>query len=499
MGRVLILLAISFFGFVIIFAIFFALSGPQSYIDLPRPEPEEIRNYFVQDVQPAPVPLSTSDSFEIEAYVDSSMSMQGYLVEGSHYDYTINQIASRLPNNDGNRRIDYFKFGSVQNSATKNFVSPIVIAPGDSIHKILVKTSRFYNQLHTPLSQLIRYLSDRARNPERKDPFLYLVLTDGVQSEAGGYETAPVTESLRDWIGGGFVSELAGLQTQFSGTIYSELLPKNGNKHRIPYADKNRPFYILAFADSNRTLTVFNEWMAQWEILKGTSPQDYVVYSPSIHMQRPDIEPAFEFNEINRDFCLNRAPFTLRNGQDKRLIHYMECAGGTPTANDGFWSATWFTAAPGAGPGEAIGTVKAYSYTPPTIDSASGEIRPPFTPNDSMKTQLRIDAKESPKTAEDKTPAVENGASAYTIHLAFNSPPKQGWYVFDIDTTINRNADHLPEWTELWSTPDDRAEQFGGRTLNLDYLIHALSLQDPAQTQLAHIYFAVLYKGGSNP
>lgn len=167
-------------------------------------------------------------------YVDSSLSMQGFIGESgkrSIFDEFLDAMPDVMPG------CEVFRYGDSSSPEPQNQITTRV---------------QFDHQLHN------RSLYTREFNPDAvlinsltqdQEPALSIVITDGVESDSQGQVNTAVVNSIRSWMNRGGIFAILVMKSKFSGKFYSERQRRmlNGNVE-IPA----RPFYALVFSPSMR-------------------------------------------------------------------------------------------------------------------------------------------------------------------------------------------------------------------------------------------------------
>lgn len=171
-------------------------------------------------------------------YVDSSLSMQGFIGESggrSVFDEFLDAMPDVMPG------CEVFRYGESASPAPATL----------KIDQITTKV-QFDHQLHD------RSLYTRKFNPddvlinglvEDQEPALSIVITDGVESDSQGQVNTAVVNSIRSWMNGGRIFAILVMKSRFSGKFYSERQRRILNEKAEIQA---RPFYALVFSSSMR-------------------------------------------------------------------------------------------------------------------------------------------------------------------------------------------------------------------------------------------------------
>jgi hypothetical protein len=187
----------------------------------------------------APAPVTEISAIRQSVYVDSSLSMQGFVGEGSAggrstFDEFLDSMPGVMPG------CEVFRYG---NSASSEEQSP----------KIEDVTTRvqFDHDLHD------RNLYRRGFNPDdvlisglsaQKEPTLSILITDGVESDSKGQVNTAVVSSIRNWMNHGGTFAILVMKSKFSGKLYSEQQRRMLENKEVDA----RPFYAFVLSPSVR-------------------------------------------------------------------------------------------------------------------------------------------------------------------------------------------------------------------------------------------------------
>lgn len=170
-----------------------------------------------------------SDRLSVDIYLDSTLSMQGFLVRGesSYYQEFLPMLERAAINTWGNGLISFYSFGSK-------------IEPIQGRGHLAAVKKEFYANPHYFEKTYIEKVIDRA-NAEN----LTVIVTDLFQNDA---DVTLLNQKLRDkYISRSLAIGVLGIKSEFAGTVYDV---GRGN-HSFSYIsgeaepDQRRPFYTL--------------------------------------------------------------------------------------------------------------------------------------------------------------------------------------------------------------------------------------------------------------
>ena len=204
--------------------------GPSDVAKISRGLIEQV-NTSTPPVQPA----QDISSEEQRVYVDASLSMNGYVGDGKErttFDEFIDAMPDVLPG------CKVFRYGHQGDKAPERLSDVIAEVEFDAqLHK-----RSFYQLKFNPDDVLF---TDIAREPK---PVLSVLLTDGVESDAQGQINTAVVEAIKTWMSQGKVFAILGLNSRFSGRLYSE----RQRRMLEPITVEARPFYAFVFSPGRR-------------------------------------------------------------------------------------------------------------------------------------------------------------------------------------------------------------------------------------------------------
>jgi hypothetical protein len=204
------------------------------------------KDYQAENSNTPAIPLKTATS-PPNIYIDTSLSMKGYVVKNGPQDQTqfdalLDTLGDVLP------RARVYLYGDIKGDTARKRLTELANF-GSLIHD---ETS--YNREFNPDDVLIRRML--ADNP----PHLNILVTDGVHSEAGGQKNPPVVSAIAEWLQRGGTFGVLVFRSRFSRQIYSELARK---MMRLP-SPVNRPFYLFVFSPSNTDYDEFSTRLKQF-------------------------------------------------------------------------------------------------------------------------------------------------------------------------------------------------------------------------------------------
>lgn len=179
----------------------------------------------------SPSPGSTYEVNAQRVYLDSSISMAGYVrSNGGHTSFTnlIDELGRDMP------YATLYKYGQIGSQPPKKVSSLLQTIAFD--RRILQPS--FYNRQFNPDDRLINMLA------EEKKPVLSVLVTDGVYSDTTGAITSPVVQAIGHWMKSERVFGILIFRSPYKGPFYSEL-----RRGMIPYVSTAaRPFYAYVFS-----------------------------------------------------------------------------------------------------------------------------------------------------------------------------------------------------------------------------------------------------------
>ena len=359
-------------------------------------------------------------------YVDSSLSMQGFIGESgrSVFDEFLDAMPDVMP---GCEVFRYGESASPESEALK-------------IDQITTKV-QFDQQLHN------RGLYTRKFNPdatlinglvEDQEPALSIVITDGVESDAQGQVNTAVVNSIRSWMNRRGIFAILVMKSKFAGKFYSERQRRIvDEKAEIPA----RPFYALVFSPSMRDFEDLQDKLRRrFPELKSLLFSDDAI---TCQAEIPVDSAAGYAQESPPDKPYYWQMLTAQNfpsgSEDQITYHFSYKIKSTyPAGLLGIRTQSKLYRWNPSGQFDAEGTA---SQTQPAVESAN--------PDDN-RTQI-FDLRPQPIFQQ----AAQDDYRFYAI--------EQSVYIKEIDRDI----------VEL-STPDDSEASTGGRTYRFQELIYAL-------------------------
>jgi hypothetical protein len=231
-------------------------------------------------------PLNEISSVRQSVYVDSSLSMQGFVGNASTagrttFDEFIDAMPDVMPG------CEVFRYGQPagQEGQAKRMEEITTKVLFDS----QLHDRNFFKLKFNPDDVLITGLA------ARKDPELSILITDGVESDSKGQVNTAVVDSIRTWMNRGGVFAILIMKSRFLGQFYSER-----QRHMLDgEVDVSaRPFYGFVFSPGWR------EFEDLKEKLNRRFPQiKYLVFSDDAITCRPEM-PA----EIDASYAQESPP-----------------------------------------------------------------------------------------------------------------------------------------------------------------------------------------------
>lgn len=189
--------------------------------------------------QPQPTPPADTASQRQRVYVDSSLSMQGFIGktagERTAFDDFLDAMPDVLPG------CEVWRYGQTVRADVQKMSLADVTARAEFDARLHARSS--YSLLFNPDDVLIRSIA------EQPEPALTMLLTDAVESDSRGQVNTVVVDSVRQWLGRGNLFAVLVMKSRFSGPFYSERLRRTLPQEVNVAA---RPFYAFVFATSQR-------------------------------------------------------------------------------------------------------------------------------------------------------------------------------------------------------------------------------------------------------
>jgi hypothetical protein len=399
---------------------------------------------------------------ELDIYLDTSKSIQGYVLAGSNsvYGITLRELRNVASLLDRPVR-------TVVRSVDAN-VGPAV---GDVELSRASTDSKLYGGNETNLAQAIgqfgqpRVVEASATGKAAGVALFNVLVTDGVQSMGGGVDEANcdsgsdqvcVRAQLSRWLRAGWAGVIIGIRSEFNGSIYSEINhSKHGGPYKIAYASDSstpstmRPFYLYALSPNAQALTDFTEKLKRR--LKTAAPGIILRELP-----------------LNLPFSSGAAAARVLTSPTGQII---SIEGGRETPVDRI-------------------TVRfdARDARESAADSIRLRIHVPWSANALDMGSARelgrlvawnaqqIDRKEKAPTSGSRVPEIRTGEPVVTPDGSIEVPitpvwpagtGTRSWAVYALRGVIKMDED-TPNWIREWSTDLDTKPEYGNRTLFLE-------------------------------
>lgn len=176
-------------------------------------------------------------------YIDSSLSMNGFVGSNPSSRTTFDEIIDAMP--DVLPGCTVYRYGQTGHLDNPDISQVTTAAEFDG----KLHDPNTYNLGFNPDDVLFRDLASQ------KKPSLSVILTDGVESDQNGAINTVVVDSIRAWLKAGNVFGILVFKSKFSGQFYSELQRKMIGK----ITAEARPFYAFVMATSRREFSDFVE------------------------------------------------------------------------------------------------------------------------------------------------------------------------------------------------------------------------------------------------
>jgi hypothetical protein len=188
-------------------------------------------------------PATDQPSASQVVYIDSSLSMNGFVGANSSSRTKFDEVIDVMP--DVLPGCTVYRYGQ-----TGQLNEP-------DISQITTR-AEFDGRLHDPNTYHMGFNPDDVLFRDlasQKKPSFSVILTDGVESDQNGAINTVVVNSIRAWLKSGNVLGILVFRSKFSGDFYSELRRKMIGK----ITAEARPFYAFVMATSRREFTDFVE------------------------------------------------------------------------------------------------------------------------------------------------------------------------------------------------------------------------------------------------
>jgi hypothetical protein len=407
-----------------------------------------------QAAPPAPRVTTTDD---LVVYLDTSMSIQGYVqADGSTiYGKTLRELrnfstAMSRPLHVTVRRVD---------AAVSASTADVELNRASMNRSV-------YSGLETNLAGAFAQFGPAVTAAgavplQAAVPALQLLVTDGVQSTDGpasvdcaeGSDQICVRNQLVRWINSGWSAALLGIRSEFDGTIYSEINHRTpGRPYSIQYASNHddvrtyRPFYIYALSPDERTLT---EFVAKLKRRLQAADHNLVLRELPLNI-RYTTGQAMALVKVDPNARQVISVEGARQSPDDRLTIRLNPRTDHPTPNPIVLrvSIPWSVDAADMGSKKELARSLAWDVV--TLDKRTGkeERRPILTVGS----------------------ATVNEDGTIDVPIDPHWPPGTGnltWTVQAIRARLNYDED-APQWVRDWSTDLDTSAAYGNRTLFLE-------------------------------
>ena len=250
--------------------------------------------YTERDVV-GPSSEKTSDSIQVDVYVDATTSMIGYLAEGgSRYTRFLEELESSVASGWAQSDLDYFKFGSRVRSIDR------------SVYRE-ASSSAFYRERGIFKTTQIDSVLERMNSSE-----VSVVITDLFQDESD--INALVSKIKNDVFQRDLDAAVLGIKSQFDGRIYDAKVPAYNYASTQSKESTYRPFYALMFGEAAKlrslSQTLQSSPLIERDHFVLISP--YLVQDYKVNLQKTRKSRDLNVSAARED--ANRFAFNLRSG-----------------------------------------------------------------------------------------------------------------------------------------------------------------------------------------
>lgn len=437
----------------------------------PPPNPaslaKEIPNFgklFCEEKPPSPV---TTD--DVVVYLDGSKSMGGYVIEKnpSVYQLTLRKLVGVTR---GSMKVNFRKIGTGEPGQPEAW----------EVMRLHPDDSTYYDQGNTNLvAALDQFPINLAKQKDGPPSKVHILITDGVQSQAGTLESHFSNRLVR-LLKDGWLVTVFGIRSQFRGKIYSEYKPSINVQHEVVGSDltKGRPFYVFVCSlDSTAHHEIVKSLREELAGLrKRPESQDEIRELPlsdcftaghaSIQVQPPPQPPPPGSGDRPK-----YRPVTLPQSPAYYNIFVNQESSGPITLKV---SPVWSESALHLGSvAEKVNLIE-WSVDPVWPEKPLREKC--YVKFKGTHPTITVSEKDLLMTLQPEWPRVGGN---------------QAWRVYRITGRINPEK-QLPQWIEDWSTNDDTQLENAGKTYSLKELLKVPWQQSFAKDQpVAEFYLSI--------
>ena len=412
---------------------------------------------------PAPAkPDVPATSDELVVYLDTSKSMQGYVLPGSGsvYSVTLRQlrdVASLLdpPVSAWVRPVDatvHARLADVE--LNRASTEPAVYSGGDT------NLARAVALFGEPAAAEAAAIGGKGRVP-----LLHVLVTDGMQSTSGaasgsdcntGSDQVCVRAQMSRWLRAGWAGSMIGIRSQFQGTIYSEINHGiHGAPYRIAYAShandpsSMRPFYLYVFSPDRQALTRFVD----------TFKRRLRLTVPGVAIRELPLNVAFATGRTSAQLGAPRPAdvISAESGQEPDTDRVTIRFDARDARDDAASPVTLRLRIPWSSDALDMGTARELgqllSWEAVRIDGGAG----------SDDARRRI-----PGVRVRQTAVADDGSIEVTVTPVWPAGTGQlTWAAYALRGSL-RKEEETPPWIRDWSTDLDNEPKYGNRTLFLE-------------------------------
>lgn len=205
----------------------------------PPPNPASLAKKIPHFGKPSCVETQTSPvtTDDVVIYLDGSKSMGGYVIKDENpsvYQLTLRKLVGVTR---GSMKVHFRKIGTGEPGQPEAW----------EVMRLHPDDSNYYDQANTDLvAALDQFPINLAKQKDGPPSKVHILITDGVQSQAGTFE-AHLSNRLVKLLKDGWLVTVFGIRSQFRGKIYSEYKRSINFQHEVVGSDltKGRPFYVF--------------------------------------------------------------------------------------------------------------------------------------------------------------------------------------------------------------------------------------------------------------
>jgi hypothetical protein len=237
----------------------------------------------------------TSDSIQVDVYVDATTSMIGYLGEGSsRYTRFLSELESSIASGWAQSNPDYFKFGSR-------------VRPIDRSTFRNADEEAFYRERGIYRTTRIDSVLERINRSR-----ISVITTDLFQNESD--VNALVSKIKTEVFRRGLDAAVLGIRSQFDGRVYDAKVPAYNYASTQGKESTYRPFYALMFGETTKLRRLFQTLQSSPFIQRDhfvlISP--YIVQNYEVNLRKTRKSRDLNVSGTRED--VNRFAFNLRSG-----------------------------------------------------------------------------------------------------------------------------------------------------------------------------------------